>query len=152
MSEWAKNAGLATDYDARVATLDADPSSGYTDVYLSLGCLDAVPTGWLTPYTSELSPGIDTFTVGILDLGTDKFVDDISNQPAIRTDDESGLVIVNRAVLSGVTRLLLKGAGGLPQRQVLTAGMWQAGVDGTGVWSDFDADGFQDALDYLGCF
>ena len=107
---------------------------------------------WLTPYTFIVSADIDTFAFGIWDLGSEKFVDDIPNQPAVRTDDGSALYISNRVVLSGMTRLLREAASGLPRGQALTAGMWASGVGDSGMWGDFNADGLQDALDYLGCF
>ena len=119
----AKDMGLGVDYDVRIATLDSDPTSTLPgEIYLSLGCLNDVPWGWLTPYTLVVSADIDTFAVGIWDRKSEKFVDDIPNQPAVRTDDESGLYISNRVVLSGVTRLLRQAASSLPQGQVLTAG------------------------------
>ena len=150
----AKDLGLGTDYDVRVATLDADPTPTTSgEIYLSLGCLNDIPFSWLTPYTLVVPADIDTFAVGIWDRESGKIVDNIPfNQPAIRTDDESSLYISNRVVLSGMTRLLREAASGLPQGQVLTAGMWKIGVNGSGLWADFDADGLQDALDYLECF
>jgi hypothetical protein len=149
----AKDLGLGTDYDVRIATLDADPTTAISgEIYLSLGCLGDVPFGWLTPYTLVVPADIDTFAVGIWDRKSAKFVDDIPDQPAVRNDDESSLTISNRVVLRGVTRLLRQAASGLPQGQVLTAGMWKRGAHDIGMWADFDADGLQDALDYLGCF
>ena len=149
----AKDLGLGSDYDARFATLDADPTNTISgEIFLSLGCVDDVPGGWLTPYTFIVSAYVDTFSVGIWDRGTEKYVENIPNQPATRMDDGSGLYISNRGVLSEITRLLREAASGLPQGQVLTAGMWTSGVDGSGMWAVFNADGLQDALDYLGCF
>jgi hypothetical protein len=150
----AKDLGLGTDYDVRIATLDADPTTAISgEIYLSLGCLGDVPLGWLTPYTLVVSADIDTLAIGIWDRKSEKFVDAIPNQPAVRTDDASGLFISNRVVLSGVTRLLRDAASGLPQGQALTAGMGGKSSDGTTwMWADYDVDGLLDALNYLGCF
>ena len=148
----AKDVGLGTDIDVKIATLDADPTATISgELYISLGCLGDTPWGWLTPYTLEVSADIDTFVIGIWDQKSKKFVDDIPNQPAVRTDDGASVYISNRAVLSEVTRLLQKAASGLSQGQVLTAGMWNSGSDVTGMWADFDPSEFQDALKYLDC-
>ena len=149
----AKDLGIGTDFDAKVATLDADPTTTISDeLYISLGCINDVPWGWLTPYTLEVPADVDTFAIGIWDNNSGKFVDDIPTQPAVRTDNESSLYISNRVVLSGLTRLLRQAASGLPQGQVFTAGMWKQDADGIGMWADFDPDGLQDALNYLECF
>ena len=139
------------EYDVRMATLDADPKSTWTDLSLTLGCLNDTPVGYLYPYTFVVPAGVDTYTVGIWDHTAGTFVDDLRDYPAILTDDGSGLYISNRAVLRGIVTLLEQATSGLPEGQRLVAGMWESSVDGGGLWADFKPAGSRDALRYLDC-
>ena len=140
-----------TEYDVRLATLDASPKSAFGDLSLTLGCVNDTPIGYLFPYTLVVPAGVDTYTVGIWDQTAEMFVDRLGDHPVALNDDGSAVFITNRAVLLGIGALLEQTASGLPEGQRLTAGMWESSTD-DGLWTDFESAGSRNALRYLGCY
>ena len=140
------------EYDVKLATLDASPKSAFSDLSLTLGCVNDTPVGYLLPYTLVVPAGVDTYTVGIWDQTTEMFVDRLGDHPVALNDDGSGVFITNRAVLLGISTLLEQAAAGLPEGQLLTAGMWESSTDDDGLWTEFESAGSREALRYLGCY
>ena len=118
---------------------------------LSLGCLNDIPVGYLYPYTFVVPAGVDTYAIHIWDYTAETFVDDLTDHPAILTDDGAGLYITNRAILRGIVTLLEQAASGLPEGQQLVTGMWDSAASDDGLWSGFEPAGLRDALRYLDC-
>ena len=147
-----KETSPGLEVDIAVATLDANPS-GEDDLFLSLACLDDAPIAYLSPYILEFKDAMDVYTFGIWDKEERAFVDDFPLLEVVKTDDESSIYISNRVVLNEIVGLLSQSAKGLPEFQSLTAGVWaQEDSDSVGFWSEFEAEGVEDAIEYLGCY
>ena len=140
-----------TEYDVRMATLDADPSTTGNDLYLTLGCLDSIPVGYISPYSSDIPANVDQYRVGIWDGETGIWVDQGINSSLTLTDDGGGVYIANRASLREIVRLLQRSSSGLPGEQYLSTIMYGSSTDEIDYWSGFDAAGVADVLRYLGC-
>ena len=114
----------SNEYVVRVAVLDADPSQ--------------------TSYVYHQH----------WDNTSEMFVDGgLLAQLAITTEDGAAVYVQNRATLDLAIGMLRRVSSGmLPRGQVFYAGMWASGSDDAGLGAEFDPDGWQDALGYLGCF
>ena len=157
---WYRDAGwesamkeTPTVSSARVASLDSNPMQTH-DLYLTLACINAAPVMYLTPYSLYVPDAIDMYTVAIWDDVSVSFVDGgLGARDAHRTDDEGSLYITHWPTLVAVIDLLRTGASGtLSQGQSFYAGMWASTTDDPGFGAEFEPEGLQDALDYIGCF
>ena len=141
-----------TEYDVKMATLDADPSTAGNDLYLTLGCLESVPVGYIFPYSSEIPANVDQYRVGIWDGEQAIWVDQGIKSSVLLTDDGSGVYITNRASLREIVRLLKRSSSGLPVEQYLSTIIYNSSTDDVDCWSGFDAAGVADVLRYLDCY
>ena len=138
--------------DARMATLDADPSRIGNDLYLVLGCLDSTPVGYIYPYDSQFPANKDNYKLGIWDELNGVWVDEGISAAMTFTDDEGGVYISNRAYLREIVSLLKRASSGLPEEQYLSAILYDSNTEGTAdYWSGFNTAGIADTLRYLGC-
>ena len=154
--EWTINEALdAEGYDgeARVATLDAIPTAWAADVSLSIGCIASLGIAYLTPYSWEVPPSVDTYVIGMWNDKTDSWEDDDLGwySSPILTDDGSAIYVSNQAQVRQIIRILEKADQNRNPDLVLTAGMFDSNEDGLGLWGEFDPDGLKEVLQYLPC-
>ena len=139
---------------ARVATLDAIPTAWSADLSLSVGCINEIGIAYLTPYSWEVSPLVDTYAVGMWDDEEDEWIDDDLGwyREPLLTDDGSAIYISNQAQVRQIVRILEAANRNRNPDLVLNAGMFAADNDNVdALWAEYDPDGLEDALDYLGC-
>ena len=139
--------------NAKVATLDSNPTRMDSALYLTLGCLNSMPYGYITTYDLQLPANADRYMVGIWDAMKGEWTDEEIDLPLDRTDDGLSVYITNRPTLREIVRLLKIASSGLPSEQYLSAGVYDSGpgTPDVDVWSGFDSAGVEDALSYLGC-
>ena len=144
---------LGVEYDVRMASLDADPNREGADLYLTLGCLNSQPIGYLWPYSLHVPANLDEYMVGIWDRSKGDWVGPVVETSLTLADGETGIYITNRVTLREIVRLLKMSSAGLPTTQDLNAIVYDSSteVDEFYFWSEFDAAGVADALHYLGC-
>ena len=141
------------EWDVKFASLDADPAVGLGEVslILTLGCLSDSPIFLLSGYSAEDLTEADTYTVGIWDYQKQEFsAGGAYRQPTLNEFGIS-LVVENRLIVREIAGLLNQAAAGLPEGQVLVAGIWNS-QGSLSLWSDYTADGLEDALHYLDCY
>ena len=141
-----------SEFEVRMASLDADPSSLGNDLYLTLACVDSVPVGYINPYDQLVPANMDRYEVGIWDESGGDWVDLSEEFTVLLTDDGSSVYITNRAYLREIVRLLERASSGLPADQYFSVILYDSSATDVGYWSDFDSAGVDDALGYLGCF
>ena len=139
--------------NAKVATLDSNPTRMDNALYLTLGCVNSMPYGYITAYDLQLPANADRYMVGIWDAMKGEWTDEGIDLPLDRTDDGRSVYITNRPTLREIVRLLKIASSGLPSEQYLSAGVYDSGpgTPDVDVWSGFDSAGVEDALSYLGC-
>ena len=141
--------------DVRVTTLDATPGSAETDLSFTLACLESAQVAYLTSYSFEIPENVNTYAFGIWDDTNGRYLENHEHlyYSPIITDDASGIYITNRAELRQILNTMTYAAEGLDPDQYLVAGMSESDNDADlDLWSEFDAVGIDDALQYLGCF
>lgn len=147
------------EYGAKVATVDADPTHRWSALGLSLICVSEspgawTPAGYLIPYSLAVPDEATTYSIGIWDGPNSKWIEDIPERQVQTTEDGHAVVIYSRAILRQVVSMLARSEQGLPEGQVMFAGIRVRGGDvneGNDLMSTFDAAGLEDALDYIGC-
>ena len=142
-----------TEVHVRAASLDADPKREGADLYLTLGCLNSQPIGYLWPYSQHVPANLDEYRVGIWDRSKGVWVDPGVETSITITDDAMGIYITNRVALREIVRLLKTSSVGLPTNRYLNAIVYESSTEGADFYffSEFDAAGVADALRYLGC-
>ena len=139
---------------ASFATLDALESEQSGDLSLTLGCIGKVKTMYLTPYSLEVPSSMDTYGVGMWDYkagGVATGTWAIYKNPAL-TDDGSAIYVSKNSQVRGIVDALWKSDANQDPDLVLNAAMYDSTTEYSGLWSDFDPTGLEDALDYLPCF
>ena len=128
----------------RVARIDCNPGPDAHERLRSVFSMLIQPTA------TESSHVLDA----IYDNTAQEFVDGgLFSQHATITDDGEAVFIQNRGTLASAIGMLQRAASGaLPRGQVFYAGMWASDSDDAGLGAEFDPDGLQDALAYLGCY
>ena len=139
--------------NVEVATLDSNPTRMDSALYLTLGCFNSIPVGYISTYDLQIPANADRYMVGIWDEMKVEWTDEGIDLPLVRTDDGFSVYITNRPALREIVRLLKISSSGLPSEQYLTAGVYDSGPGTPDVvlWAAFDAAGVEDALSYLGC-
>ena len=151
--EWMAELLPGTVGNAKVATLDSNPTRMDNALYLTLGCVNSMPYGYITAYDLQLPANADRYMVGIWDAMKGEWTDEGIDLPLDRTDDGLSVYITNRPTLREIVRLLKIASSGLPSEQYLSAGVYDSGpgTPDVDLWSGFDSAGVEDALSYLGC-
>ena len=146
----AADQGLdSEDYNVQVAVLDSDPQQT-SDLAFALACIGPVQAGYVVPY-GDMPANISRYTLAIWDDIAGEFVGNIVSGAATITDDGLAVYISNRSTLSSAISMLRRAASGaLPRGQVFYVGL--NSTRGAILGAEFDPDGLEDALAYLGCF
>ena len=121
---------------------------------LSIGCIAGLGIAYLTPYSWEIPPSVDTYVVGMWNDKTDDWVEDDLGwySSPILTDDGSAIYVSNQAQIRQIIRILEKADQNRNPDLVLTAGMFDSVNDDVlGLWGEFDPDGLKEVLQYLPC-
>ena len=144
---------LGVEVDVRMASLDADPNREGADLYLTLGCLNSQPIGYLWPYSLHVPANLDEYMVGIWDRSKGVWVGPVVETSLTLNEDGTGIYITNRVTLREIVRLLKMSSVGLPTNQYLNAILYESSTEDPAFYflSEFDAAGVTDALRYLGC-
>ena len=141
--------------ELRVATMDADPSAWSSEVVLTLACLEDFRVAYISPYTYIVPESVDTYTVGIWDYGIENWseTDTLVYSDPVITDDGSSIYVLNSIQVRQIFNVVLNAHQNQDADSKLNIGMYAEGDDNqTGLWSEFDTDGLDDALGYLACF
>ena len=139
---------------AQIATLDAEPTGWAADLSLSLGCIGGFGVAYLTPYSYEVSPSVDTYVVGIWDDKNDRWVQEDLGwySGPVLTDDGSSIYIANRSQILQIIDILEIALDNRNPDLILTAGMFESqNDDEPGSWGELYPDGLQAVLRYLSC-
>ena len=143
------------EHTARIANLDADPTTDEQNFSLSLGCIDGFPLARFLPYSLELPPGVDSFIFMIWDsaLGDAIHVTNttLASATSYPNDDNSALVTAHRQTIRDLVNILMLSTGDLGPNESFVGGLWNSSTS-TGLWSTFDTAGMDDAFAYLGCY
>ena len=85
----------SVDHRVQIATLDADPDALSDDIMFSLGCINGLRVGYLSPYSFEVPDGIDTVAFYIGNSATGAFTDGGTWSAEI-TDDGSSMFLTKQ--------------------------------------------------------
>ena len=141
-------------FEIRGATLYPTPESTDKELGLSLACFGPDQVAYLSPLSGVVPEYVDQYLFGIWDNNNEEFLESpwySSSSPTL-TSTGTDIYISSDAELRQILEMLTYAADGLEPGQTLAAGMGKSGNEFRGLWSDFDAAGIDDALQYLGCF
>ena len=139
----------------KAATLHSEPTSRYSAVFLSLVCLDVVPTVYIVRYEDVVPGWVDSYAIGIWDIQQGEWADGqkLSYQNVTITDDRGGIYIINIVQIRQLLGMLAAAQREPNPNRGFIAGMDSSqNTDIVGFWGWFDVTGFDEALTYLGCF
>lgn len=138
----------------KLVTLHPDPTTRYSAVYLSLGCMVGVPVAYIVPYENLVPAWADSYAIGLWDIQKGEFAEgtQITYRNPTVTDDGAGFYISNVVQIRQLLGVLdLAHQNRNPNLGFLTGMDSIADTDIVGLWGWYDVDGFNEALAYLGC-
>ena len=147
--------GMDVSGQSYIATLDAIPSALVSDVNFSLGCISDFKVAYLSPYSYQVPPSVDGYTVGMWNGRTGAWVSDETHRyrhPVI-TDDGVAVYVTNQAQVRQIIESMRSAIRTATPGLVLSMGMYDStDEEDRGLWGEFDPTGLQDVLQYLPCF
>ena len=141
-----------TEYEVKVATLDAVPHADSRDLYLSLACIGDARAIYLAAYNQDVLSDMESYSLGIWS-SIGGWTDDVLQYLSpVLTEDGSMIYITNQAEQREILDML-HAADSLSEGHSLGAGIWPPDTSQLpGQTSWLNPSGIGDALEYLGCY
>ena len=141
--------------DVHIVALNPHPDGWAEDLQLQLVCINDRRSMYVRPFKQDVPPDVDSFVVGMWDFASDDWMAGeihLYYEPVL-TNDGGSIYLNDQVQIQQVFAVIQNAHRSMNINQVMIIGIYASDDDpDSGLWSEFDPLGFEDAVEYLPCF